>query len=506
MSVNSHHPMYDMTFPDWVQMRDTYAGQRQVKGKNRDYLPATAGQTIDGLKAGQKGWDNYLCYKERAVFPGFVAQAVTAMIGIMHHKPANIEVPAALEPMIKDATVKGESLQILLRRINEAQLVFGRIGLLLDVEDGADVPYIATYDAEDIINWDDGARGELVKQSLNLVVLDESEFERQDGFEWKEEEKYRVLIIGDLDANEQESTYGVQVVDDGNSTVITENFISPNIRGQTLDEIPFIIINSKDIVPEPDDPPLLALSNLSLSVYRGEADYRQALHNQGQDTLVTIGLADDPTKPVRLGAGARIAIPTSDGDAKMIGSDSSGLPEMRTGIENDRQEAGEIGVRLLDTRGSDVASGEALRIRVSARTSTLVQIALSGAAGLEAILRIAATWVGANPDEVKVNPNIDFSDDQLEGRTLVDYATFKRMGGPLSWRSVHRILQDKDITTLTYEEELGEISDEIDPLLGTGAGSDADPALTPEQQASHQDAAQQNADANSTTAVGDGGA
>ena len=41
-----------------------------------------------------------------------------------------------------------------------------RIGLLLDVDEGG-LPYIAPYKAQAILNWDDGARDELLKQKLN---------------------------------------------------------------------------------------------------------------------------------------------------------------------------------------------------------------------------------------------------------------------------------------------------------------------------------------------------
>ncbi|MBD4208505.1 hypothetical protein GUH47_21445, partial [Xanthomonas citri pv. citri] len=52
------------------------------------------------------------------------------------------------------------------------------------------------------------------------------------------------------------------------------DYIEPTIRGKTLNRIPFVFINSKDIVARPDDPPLLGLVNLALAIYRGDADYR----------------------------------------------------------------------------------------------------------------------------------------------------------------------------------------------------------------------------------------
>jgi len=474
MSISTTHPLYAEYLADWIQMSDSYAGERRVKEKHLLYLPATPGQIEDGLRAGQDGETHYKGYKTRARFPSFVSQAVEALLGIMHAKPATIELPAQMEALRENATVKGESLQMLLRRINEHQLVTGRLGLLADVANDSTIgtmPYIAIYKAQDIINWDDGKREELVYQVLNMVVLDESEFERVNNFDWKQVKKYRLLVLGELQENAAEGTYQMGVYREDGTMEFDENaMIVPSIGGTTLSKLPFVVINSKDIVADPDDPPLLGLSQLAMTVYRGEADYRQAIFMQGQDTLVLMG--GDGDNP-RIGAGAVVNLPIN-GDAKYVGVQSKGLPEMRKSLENDRAEAAEIGGKLLDSRGGEAESGDALRIRVSARTASLNQIAQSGAEGLQSILRTIATWIGANPEEVIVEANRDFADDQLDGQTLVQYMTAKSLGAPLSKRSIHRILQEKDLTEMEFEAEMIEIEGEA-PEPGEGTGVENEP-------------------------------
>jgi len=480
MSISSHHPLYADFLKDWDKLADAYRGERVVKEAGQKYLPPTAGQLIDGMGANEDGYKNYQAYKTRARFPGFLAQAVEALLGIMHHKPANIELPSQMESLLESATVKGESLENLLRRINESQLVDGRVGLLADVPDGAPagvLPYIATYCAKDIINWDDGARNELVRQTLNLVVLNETEPVRGKDFEWENEEKYRVLVYGEVDPNEPESAgleyrMGVYTEEDG-GTYTEDLMITPSIAGKSPDQIPFVFINSKDIVPDPDSPPLLGLAELAFAVYRSEADYRQSLFMQGQDTLVIIGGMGE--EEIRAGAGATITV-TQGGDAKYIGVESAGLEEQRMAIENDRKEAADIGGKLLDTSGRDAESGDALRIRVSARTASLNQIALAGASGLETILKMMARWIGAPEDQVVVTPNLDFADDEVDGRTLVDIMAAKMTGLKLSDESIHEYMQEKGLTKNSFEEEQQQL-DKEDPLDGgdgTGAGGDPD--------------------------------
>jgi hypothetical protein len=133
MGIDNKHPQYSEFILDWLTMRDTYRGERIVKEKGELYLPPTAGMQADGMLTKQPGRQAYDSYKLRAVYHDFVSDAVEAMIGMMHSKPPTIELPKALEPMMERATINGEGLAHLLRRINEQQLITGRLGLLLDL-------------------------------------------------------------------------------------------------------------------------------------------------------------------------------------------------------------------------------------------------------------------------------------------------------------------------------------------------------------------------------------
>ena len=309
-----------------------------VKERGTLYLPPTSGMVADGMdNAGQPGWKAYDAYRKRSSFPDVVKEAVSGNIGVMEHKPPVIELPAALEPMRELATLRGESLEMLLRRINEEQLITGRLGLLLDIPKiefrDRVLPYVAVYKAEHVINWDEGRRDGITVDNLNFVSLDESQFERQSNFSWDFERKFRVLILGDAEANEPkgQGTYSAAVFRaDSNGQFNKSELVEPSIRGRVLDKIPFVFINSKDVVPEPEEPPLLGLARRALTIYRGEADYRQALFMQGQDTLVVMGASGGPNGEAefRVGANATINLPIN-GNAKYIGVDSKGLPEMR---------------------------------------------------------------------------------------------------------------------------------------------------------------------------------
>ncbi len=511
-NISDPHPDFNARRSDWVVMFDGNEGQRHIKSKTTLYLPATSGMralSSTTTKLDGEGLALYTAYLVRAFFPDLVKETVRALTGILDREPANIELPEALEDMRELATPKGESLNDLLVQIHINQLLYGRLGLLLDVDPNRDLPLLVRYPAPQILNWDDltvtgdirqqddAKRSEAIRRLL-MVVLDESRFERDTGnkFTWNLVPRYRVLNLGDEAGNVFTST----VERDG----ARQESIVPQIRGKTLEEIPFVFINTTDLATQPGEVPLINLANLALAIYRGEADHRSALFMSGQDTLVITGYdisggtdqnPGDDEKPI-IGSGAYLNIPDPEGDAKFIGPDSMALSEQRASLEDDYKRAGEEGIKLLSS-GAGAEAAETLRIRVAGRTATLQTIAMTSATGLETALRIAATWVGADPDEVKVEPNLDFITEDQDPADLVQFATAKKSRVPLSWKSVHNWLRQKDFTELTFEEELEQIEEESDmeafdtsgdALLGEpgapGGGQDLnDPAMIAQRQA-----------------------
>ena len=238
-------------------------------------------------------------------------------------------------------------------------------------------------------------------------------------------------------------------------------------KGRYLDRIPFVIINSVDLTSDVDDPPLLDLGNLCMTIYRTDADYRQNLFMQGQDTFITIGMNVDGDESVRTGAGSRVDLPLG-GDAKYVGVQSTGLAEQRQALEKLESRAGSMGAQTLDSTSRERESGDSLRIRVAARTADMNQIVENGASGLESILKTVAIWMGENPDEVEVIPNKEFGEQQLTGQTMVEMATAATLGFPLSRETMHGIARKRRMTELTFEEEVAiakkEMEDESFPF------------------------------------------
>lgn len=469
MAVNSTHPLYAQEKPLWTILRDCYKGQRAIKEKMHDYLMPTPGMVLDGYNEGRAdavaAYKNYLA---RANFPDFFTMGVQTLIGILNAKPAEIELPAELEYLRKEATLTKEGIQAVLRKIHEEQLITGRVGLLADLPQFPDQnkpqQYISVWQAEKILNWDDGSFNEGFNK-LNLVVLDESGQRRVGDYGWQEEKQYRVLSLGQIGENEALGKYNATTFS-GPAGETAGNTVTPILKGVELEEIPFVFCGPKDIAVDPDVPPLESLANLCISIYQSDADYRFTLFMQGQDTLVVTGgvrktATDGDT--LRVGAGARIDVEIG-GKAEYIGVGSDGLSEQRQAITDDKQLAAVRTGQLLQPGKMSMESGEALKTRVAGQTATLTSVATAAAGALEQLLRTMARWQGADPEKVRVKPNLDFTNVAIQGQDLVQLQTAKTLGFPLSSESLHQLAVDHGLTNRTYADEIALIKAE-DPIL-----------------------------------------
>lgn len=476
-AINSPHPLWSAYHRSWLQCRDTVRGQEAVKARDGGYcyLPPTQSMWIDGganfqgrLQHGSKGWRAYESYKMRALFIPFVKDAVDMIQGMIWNKPASVSVPTGMEYIIKRATPDGASLAQLMRDITYEQVVTGRLGLYADLAGNPSInatpqPYICMYGAESIVNWDTGYPQQLAEAALNLLVLDECAPRRITMFSWQEAAQYRVLTLGDPLIDEPVGTYKVAAYSEpggGIPSFDKSALKAPSIRGKTLNFLPFSFIGACGNYAEPDVPPLLGLSDISLSVYRLEADYLQGLYMTTQDTLFSKGFTRDSDSPIRVGAGAHVHSDMPEADLKYVGVSSNGLPELRLALENMIKMAASRAGELMDASSRARESGSALEMRIGTKTATLNSIALAMGEGVERILKMIARWMGLNEDEVKVIPNLEFASKDFASMDLLTIVQAKLLGGPLSYQSIHTWAVERGYTKLTWEEMVAEIEEE----------------------------------------------
>jgi len=330
------------------------------------------------------------------------------------------------------------------------------------------LPSIVQYNAETILNWDSD------NNPPRWVVLDESRNVLEEGtLSWTRKEEYRLLALDSSDR------YYTAVFDEYPRTVdvnepasavdqadpMSGEAVYPMLNGNTLDVIPFVVINATSLGLGVEKPMLLGLSNLALAVYRGDADYRQALFMQAQDTLFLKGFVEGEDSSVRMGAGAYLSSVNPEADAKFIGIESDGLSEMKDSQNNLIEKASDMGIEMRDKSG--VESGDAILTRLTVRTATLTTVAKVAAAGVQKLLRIAATWSGVDPETVEVKPNIDFTDSTVTPKEVLEMWTVAQQGG-MTVEDFHAWLKQHDLTADDLEEWQSKIADSTAAALSLG--------------------------------------
>lgn len=451
-AVETKHPDYVARAEQWRLMRDTAGGEGEVKEAGEGYLPQPSGFSAQA----DGGKKLYTAYQLRAQFPEIVSPTIHGMVGVIHRTEAQIEMPPAMEPLWERATKDGLPLEALHRRITAELLTTGRYALLADAStEGSDLPWLAGYTAEALINWAD---------DRTLFVLDESGL-RREGFRWEAQRRFRVLEMKD-------GAYTVQTFT-GSEMTASER-LEPRGKGNVkLTEIPFVVIGARDLSLPPELPPLMGVSRSAIALYQLSADYRWQLFMTGQETLVVI----NGDAPSAVGAGAVIALrQVSDDsgklggtpDVKYVGPAGTGIAAHRTAIQDERAAAAQAGARLFNSSENKTAeSGDALRIRFAAETATLTSIAQASAQGLEKALRHIAVMIGHKPEEVTVKPNLSFVDSTLTPQEAAQLVSVWQSGA-LSKQTLYENLQRGELASAerSFEEE-----QELIAAEGAGLGN-----------------------------------
>lgn len=421
MPVTSEHSQYKQNKPKWKKSRDCVEGSGAVKGASTVYLPPLTKQTDA----------QYDAYLRRALFYGATGRTVQALMGAIFRKDFTVEYPEQLQYQLETISLDGKDLATFARDVVMEVLSIGRVGILTDVVgQGVDTrPYLAVYTGENVINW----REVIVNADklLTMTVLHETYEERDenDHFLYNEKDQYRVLQL----TSDGNSTRYVQDVWRKGTTdwsMVPELHVEPVRIGQPLTTIPFEYINSYDLTPEPDKPPLLDLVEVNLSHYRTSADLEHGAH---YTALPTAWVAGFP-KSSELTIGSSVAWVTEEVNAKagFLEYTGQGLGALRDMKKDKEQLMAVLGARLLEDQKKAAEAAETLRIRAASESGSLTAITKNISSGIENSLKRLAWWSGASDqqvEEIRFELNTDFVDSRLSPQEQAELMKMLQGGG-----------------------------------------------------------------------------
>lgn len=411
---------------EWQLVRDCMNGESAVKKQSEKYLPKPSGFNAQP----DLGLAMYEAYKGRAQFPELLAPSIGAMIGIIHGREIEIELPSALEYLWENADGEDLPLEAFHRRITRELLTIGGYVVLTDAPTGGGDPYLVGLSRDRLINWD-----------TDWYVLDETRQARE-GFVWQQFEKFRVLQMdgaacaGRFYSGETLAEEEIEILGRG---------------GGVLPRIPLAVGNAMDLSPNVEAPPLIGVAHAAKAIYQLSADYRHQLYMSGQETAVVI----NGEAPATVGAGVIVELQggaDQTTDFKYVGPSCVGIEAHKQAMAENREAAVMAGARLFEQTKAGAESGEAKRLRYASETATLTSIAKSSSLILERALKNAAMIAGVSEDQVKVEPPADLMDRTMSPQ---DFAALHGVyvEGGMSWETFFSLGQQGGIFSAETDAE-----------------------------------------------------
>jgi len=387
MGIESKHPYYIEGVEQWERVRDSYNGSDAIKSKGEQYLPKLSGH----------GTSEYNAYKLRSVYYNGVDRTVKGLTGAVMRVAPIIEIPAKLEEWTADITGTGISLNDFISNMLSEQLLTGRQGVLIDRNE--ERPYLTGYTTEQITNWME-----------NDVVLQET-FRSQDPkdkFKSEYAVQYRELLIED-------GRYIVRIWRKSKGGWTIHEELTPTIRGNGLEGIPFIAMSGDGLNFEPSAPPLLALADISLSMYRTSADLEHGRHFTALPTPYVTGI--DADSELTIGSGNAWILPDSSSRAGYLEFSGQGLQALEKAMEEKRSMMASLGAQLLQSQKAGVEASDTVRLRQNAEASTLITVVKTVEEAITSAVQVMAEWEGLS-GEVNIKLNTDFVDTKINAQDL----------------------------------------------------------------------------------------
>lgn len=409
------HPEVLYWYNEWKLIRDCIEGEKAVKGETVRYLPK-----FEGMEGG-----DYDAYLSGATFYNFTGRTVKAMIGsIFRRRPVVQGLPESLKIDLTRITRVANSFNVFTKFTAREILSMGRFGVLVDYPAGTGTqlkPYIASYTAENILDWNTALDPDSGKYVLTRVVLREFELDKASNGAAVYYTRYRELRLRpDADGKmtyvqiyySAEKAHADLRPEDAQGEVIILR------RGEPLPYIPFRIFGAMMSETTVEVPPLLDIAQLNVSHYRSYAHLEHGRFYTGFPIYCVMGDNDEnneyligPQKVWKLPLGA---------DARLLEMNGQGLKFLENACETKEAQAASLGGRMIGVTTRSVSeSDNQVKVKERNEVALLLDVATSMDEGFTTVLRWWAWMSGASKtdaDKTTVEFNKDFVLDQSGAR------------------------------------------------------------------------------------------
>lgn len=460
MAVSTVHPDYSWWCEIWRKCRDAVAGEEWIKQRDdskrilsslssvpesvryqRYYLPQLEGQSnfaYDG-------------YKKRAEWYNASGRTVAGLVGAAFRRWPKPAVPQAIEDLLDNIDLRGQSFGLVAKTLLEELLTVGRGGLLVDMTPDGGRPYLVAWKAEQICNW----RTEIIdgQEVTTLVVLGVTYQEAKPGDIFETEERQRRVVL-----RLEDSVYVHEVYEQGDTEgdFVLASQTVPTIGGVPLSEIPFMFLNGTNLRAEISKPPALDLVNVNLHHYILSAEKRNALKFAGFPLLYRKGSFTED-KPLYLGAEEGVDL-GPDGEVGYAETSGAAIALLDQEMQRDEARMVLLGSRLLRAEKREAETAEAMRLAQTGENATLADVVTTLDDGLTTALTLMAEWLQTETEGIEAGLNTDFVDTAMSAADALAWTQVMQAGG-ISREALYHLLREgerlpEDLELEAYLEQL----------------------------------------------------
>ncbi len=415
--------------PKWSKLSKLWkindlAFQGEYSLKNSDVIKELImpTDTMDDPKNPKRDylWERY---KQSALYTNYPQKYLKQAIGLATKEKYVLELPPSMAKLEDYATLENLSLQAVENELIEYVIKFGSALMVTKIPDevaiAKDTPKIEVIPGCDVLDGEtfyDKEKG-LDKFKRLVYYKQEYEFDKQSN-SYKKPEIYVYVKALNADGVYYEakmleqfySKLNLDYPEESKDSLISLSY--PKWFKQ-VDFVPAVYVNKDTLKLEWKESPVQNLIDTSLSIFQMTADMRFLMHQQSSSTLVISG-TDMEGKSVRTGIGNVLNLVDSGSSGQYIAPSVAGLQAMQSCLSEQHELARNDLLNLTDV--GKQASGEALSLRISDKTSELIGIVSVIGKGIQRELELIGMLMNENIDSIVFSPYIDFgkvnSDDQ----------------------------------------------------------------------------------------------
>lgn len=485
--IDSAHPTYGKHTWNWLTVRDSIEGEAAIKSRNELYLPMPSSMslarpvTVGGSRTfhdqNEGVYNNrmlnktmspnyhtnaaYSAYLQRAQFPEITSYMLRGLMGLVSKDSPVIQLPSQMEHLMEEATPTRMGLLDLFCFTVSEMLTTGRCPIVTDIDDQGR-PVLVPYTAESLINWKTARPRATQENEATLCVFEEKVL--QEGV-FTHETRCEYAALGLVNGVYVAARY------DEKGNRVGETI--PQFKGKPLDFIPITVFGSINNRMNIDPSPLYSVASCALHIYMRNADLSQSEFMSCNPTLFISGISDDDA-PSALGSTVAVCLPQSEAKAYYTETDTSALTHVLSHITDLYEQSIYYGAQLLDSSKKAAESAETTRLKTASTGATLSSMVKSAGKGFENHLKQMAKWIGANPDDVKFLPIVEFMTalTSQEQQALVEMWVEGAISKPTMVENFRRagLLPEG----VTVEEEIARIQADPAPSSNNSETNDED--------------------------------